>query len=391
MKNRILLLIVNVLMANSMFAQLRLSPDGTVADCPGEWIIYEVTNDEPDGCLYDWEVTNGEIQGGSTTGNTSTFTGGILISIKWNNSTSDGVVKVTSRDCDNANGNSSNPYSRNIPILSLNGVTPDNITGDDEVAANITTNKVYEVAQINFPNIGSGDVSPYEVSEYEWQLPTGWTVVSGETTKKITVKPDVFSEGDIRVRGKNTVCQNGPFFTNWSPVKPVSRTVATPSAITGNNGNDFVVCGDTSPITFQVSAVAGATSYIWTKPSGWSGSSTSNNITLTPNGSNAGTISVKAKSGSYSSAVSSRTLSLELSDPNNPPTISGVSTLCTTNSTFTLQNIPTGTTVTWSVSPTHLFAVDIGIGSSFTTRWLFRSDRASDFGSNRATLKDAAK
>ncbi len=49
------------------------------------------------------------------------------------------------------------------------------------------------------------------------------------------------------------------------------------------------------------------------------------------------------------------------------PDISGASTVCTSNTSFSIAN-PAGTTVSWSVSPTNLFAIDMDTGSSFTTR-----------------------
>ena len=50
------------------------------------------------------------------------------------------------------------------------------------------------------------------------------------------------------------------------------------------------VC-NTASINYNIAAVAGATSYIWTLPSGWSGISSTNSITVTPT-ANGGTISV---------------------------------------------------------------------------------------------------
>ncbi|MCF6352651.1 MAG: hypothetical protein L3J06_06540 [Cyclobacteriaceae bacterium] len=232
MKNRIIFIVMMGLINLQGYAQLSIAPSESFAVCPDEWITYVVSNTDPFGCSYDWSVTNGEIDGNPN---------GDTANIKWSNTADNGSLTISSINCNTSAGEATKSWG--FSILSINGETPSSITGASSVAANITTNKVYEVDQINFPNIGSGDVSPYEVSDYEWQLPTGWTVVSGGTTKKITVKPDAFSEGDIRVRGKNTNCQNGPFFTNWSPVLP--RTVATPGTITGNNGNNFVVCGDT--------------------------------------------------------------------------------------------------------------------------------------------------
>lgn len=48
--------------------------------------------------------------------------------------------------------------------------------------------------------------------------------------------------------------------------------------------------------------------------------------------------------------------------------ISGNELLCNSNATYTLQELPSGSTVTWSVSPMSLFAVDSGTGTTFTTR-----------------------
>jgi hypothetical protein len=37
------------------------------------------------------------------------------------------------------------------------------------------------------------------------------------------------------------------------------------------------------------------------------------------------------------------------------PSVTGPDRICTTNTNFTLQNVPAGQTVTWAVSPIHLF------------------------------------
>jgi hypothetical protein len=53
------------------------------------------------------------------------------------------------------------------------------------------------------------------------------------------------------------------------------------------------LCGFIAPITFNVPTIPCATAYSWTIPAGWSGSSTTNSITLTPNGTSAGTLTVQ--------------------------------------------------------------------------------------------------
>lgn len=49
-------------------------------------------------------------------------------------------------------------------------------------------------------------------------------------------------------------------------------------------------------------------------------------------------------------------------------TISGPATLCDASQPFSIPNLPTGATVSWSVSPISLFAVDTGTGSTFATQ-----------------------
>lgn len=65
--------------------------------------------------------------------------------------------------------------------------------------------------------------------------------------------------------------------------------------------------------------------------------------------------------------------------------ISGPSLVCTSNRTFTVQDVPQGVNVTWSVSPADRFAVDTGTGNSFATR--ATSSSTSGQGTITATLQ----
>jgi hypothetical protein len=129
-----------------------------------------------------------------------------------------------------------------------------------------------------------------------------------------------------------------------------------------------VICGDTDPITFTASSVPGATEYIWTKPSGWSGNSTTNSITLTPDGSSDGDITVQAVSGPYTSGTRTLPISLEDFDPDNEPSISGPSRVACSNEDFVLNNAPNGATVSWQASPASRFANSSGNGTDAILR-----------------------
>jgi hypothetical protein len=97
-----------------------------------------------------------------------------------------------------------------------------------------------------------------------------------------------------RVRAINlvdTTLWNLRVFTTGSCIIPLK-----PQAITGN----ISVCQG-SANTYSVVSVGGATSYSWSLPSGWSGSSTSNSINVVA-GSFGGTVTVAANSTCGSSA-----------------------------------------------------------------------------------------
>lgn len=196
------------------------------------------------------------------------------------------------------------------------------------------------------------NVNPKQVNGYEWEIPSGWTVVSGGNTKSIVVKPNNCSGGTIRVRGKNTVCTGNTFYSNWSTVKTITRTLPTPGAI---SGADQLNCSDATTRTYSISAVTGAENYTWTLPSGWSGTSTTTSINVTPNGLNGGAITVKANGCSIQSSASSKTITINLTGPNNQPSISGSSPVChvtqpLNGTDFILSNLPQNSTASWTTS-----------------------------------------
>lgn len=119
-----------------------------------------------------------------------------------------------------------------------------------------------------------------DATSYTWTLPSGWT--GSSSTNSITVTP-LSTSGNVTVAAKNA---NGTGTSRALSVSVKSKP-AQPSVIAG----DVLVC-EGSENTYSISTVSGATSYNWTLPSGWTGSSTSNSITgvaLT-----SGTVSVTA-------------------------------------------------------------------------------------------------
>ncbi|MEI7724257.1 MAG: T9SS type A sorting domain-containing protein [Bacteroidota bacterium] len=97
---------------------------------------------------------------------------------------------------------------------------------------------------------------------YVWTLPAGATVATGSGTTNITVNYAAnAASGNINVMGNN-LCGNG----TASPNFPVTVTAlpAASGAITGTAS----VCKGSNGVAYSVTAIANATSYTWTVPSG---------------------------------------------------------------------------------------------------------------------------
>ncbi|MEI6817729.1 MAG: hypothetical protein WCL14_14055, partial [Bacteroidota bacterium] len=125
--------------------------------------------------------------------------------------------------------------------------------------------------------------------------------------------------------------------TWWAKVSPCSIP-SQPGSISGNS----TICSGSSQ-TYSVGSVSGATSYTWTLPTGWTGTSTSNSITVTSNGSG-GIISVIAVNGCGSSTARTLTISIAA---NPTTTITGGSSFCAGGS-LTLNSGSGFSSYSWS-------------------------------------------
>jgi hypothetical protein len=110
---------------------------------------------------------------------------------------------------------------------------------------------------------------------YVWTLPAGATIASGEWTNSILVDfaPDAVS-GNITVYGNN-LCGNGasspPYAVTVTPLP------AAAGAITGQSA----VCIGAAGVGYSVAAIANATGYTWTVPSGATIASGNNTNSIT--------------------------------------------------------------------------------------------------------------
>jgi len=201
---------------------------------------------------------------------------------------------------------------------------PGVISGNTSVCSG--TSQTYSIAQV------AG------ASGYTWTLPSGWS--GNSTTTSITVTSGA-TGGNIAVKANNDCGSSA----NRTLAVTVTNVPPTPGAITGST----TVCPNTSQ-TYSIANVTGALSYTWTLPSGWSGNSNSNSITLIT-GSNSGTISVAANNGCGTGL--SRSLSITINQvPAQPGSITGNTIVCSgTSQSYSVIAVPGATSYTWSLPP----------------------------------------
>ncbi len=95
-------------------------------------------------------------------------------------------------------------------------------------------------------------------------------------TNNPTYATSSLANGDIIscVMTTSVQCYTALTDTSQNITMTVNTAPATPGTISGNSS----VCASATGLTYSISSVTGATSYTWTLPSGWSGSSTSTSI-----------------------------------------------------------------------------------------------------------------
>jgi len=119
---------------------------------------------------------------------------------------------------------------------------------------------------------------------------------------------------------------------------------ATPAKIAGKT----LICPGTVQ-TYTIDPVKNATSYFWTLPSGWTGSSTTTSITTTA-GDKSGNVSVLSMNGTTISKLT-RSLAISVSIiPDKPGKIKGDSVVCIgVLKTYSIDPVARATYYTWTL------------------------------------------
>ncbi|RNI32468.1 DUF3494 domain-containing protein [Rufibacter immobilis] len=207
------------------------------------------------------------------------------------------------------------------------------IKGKTSLCVN-TTGNVYQVD----PVVGA--------RKYAWTLPAGWTITGGHDSNVIKVTTGgAEANGTISVRPVNA-CGEGPAST--LDVSTVSSPPPMPSAVSGPPQ----ACLLQQKIVYSINPVAGATSYVWELPLGWTVEEGHGTAAITVNaGITGGTVKVTAENACGKSASSSIEVTLAPAAPQKPASITGSNQVCANAEGIKYQvaAVPFATSYNWAV------------------------------------------
>ncbi len=197
-------------------------------------------------------------------------------------------------------------------------------------------------------------------TSYIWTLPAGWKgslTPTTDTTNVPTITiPNVNNSGTISVRTRNGCGTSNA----TSLAVNVISSLASPGTITGKD----TVCSGTLQ-TYSIAPVNGATSYVWTLPTGWSGTTSGTSVQVF-GGTTTGSVTVTA----YVSCATS-------------PTSSKVITAVTTITPTVSLSQPPG--VVCEGTPIQFTATATGGGANPTFTWRKNGTPVSATGSTYTT------
>ena len=118
---------------------------------------------------------------------------------------------------------------------------------------------------------------------------------------------------------------------------------------TGNISGNNLICTSSSSLTYSTASVDGA-GYTWTKPVGWTGTSTSNTITVNPNGNSGGNITVTPSQSCGNITTRSMAITTVNSAPATPEAIQGNSNVCSgsNNLVYFVPPVTGASSYTWT-------------------------------------------
>ena len=200
------------------------------------------------------------------------------------------------------------------------------------------TNATYSIAAVQY------------ATSYNWVVPTGVTIVSGQGTTSIDVNFTVgFTSGSIKVTALANCGSRSARSLTISKSQPTA-----PVAITGPSDACQYI-GNSSLVEYSIAAVANADSYTWTVPANVnlvSGQGTASIMVTFNTGYVTALFKVKSVSNCFTSG--DRTLSVTATTYAAPGAISGPTSACSyignaTQATYTIRKVSGAPSYQWTV------------------------------------------
>jgi len=285
---------------------------GDTAACQGENSVIYTVPSISNATSYDWILPTGAT-GTSTTNS---------IEVNFGSSAVSGNIEVYGQNgCGVGNGSL---ISVSLSSLPANAGT---ISGTTSVCQG-QNSVLYSVPTIT------------NATSYIWTLPAGVTGIS--TSNSITVNFGVSAvSGNITVQGNKSCGVGAP--------SSLAITVASLPANAGSILGGSTECVGQDSVLYAVSTITNATSYIWTLPTGVTGTSSTNSIIVNYSGSAvSGNITVKGNN-TCGNGVSSSLAIMVNRTPAKAGTITGLLNVCQGQNSvsYTVPTIPSVTSYVW--------------------------------------------
>ncbi len=296
MKHFVLLLCAVMASCYCYAVTLVINPSPTLKPyCPLVALTYSVSNSTGGSlpsCTYTWTVSGGTISGSNV---------GTSVQVIWADQSGKGTLTVTTSNCTSLGENGSTKstqYTRhsvwgtNFPTFGTCNSTPNKtIPLCSPGVTTLCVDPLYVTG-----TGGVGEPLRKEVDRYIFTIPAGWRA-NGATngpaqvsisTRTITIEPLPGTNTGATVSVVGSVSNTCGGTLNSNPFN--ITLIRTPIYVDPPAGFTGLTCGYKAPIIFRVTPLSCASNYAWTFPSGWTGSSSTQAITLTPSGTGGGDV-----------------------------------------------------------------------------------------------------
>ncbi|NJW51918.1 T9SS type A sorting domain-containing protein [Salinimicrobium oceani] len=299
-----------------------ISADPGTTICAGTSVTFTANANGGSGTFsYEWKVDGAAVGSNSSEFTSSSLENGDKITVTVRSSDSSTCSTTSSAYTMTVNSNKT-------PTVSITASDSSICPGDSVTFTALNTN---------------GGTNP----QYVFYLNSNTTPLQSGSSNKYTTT--TLNDGDkIKVVLTSsldcTTSKTAEAISNSIEVR--AGTPATPGAIATSVGSS--ICPGTSQ-TYSINAITGATSYQWTIPSGWTGSSSSTSINVTA-GTTSGSISVKAINDCGTSEPQSLQVNLKDGTPAIPGNITGNATVCPgVSQTYTTTAVTGATEYIWTL------------------------------------------